>query len=95
MNNKFYVKRIIKSLYFEAFILIVVFVNTVGILISTYTEDIEIIDAMDLIDGICLYFYISECILKFIGLGIVKYFEDSWNIFDLSMVIISLSSSVL
>jgi hypothetical protein len=95
MNTTFYVKRIVKSLYFEAFILVIVLINTIGILISTYTTNENTINAMDQIDTFCLYIYISECILKFIGLGIVKYFEDSWNIFDLSMVILSLSSSVL
>lgn len=33
--------------------------------------------------------------IKIIGLGIEKYFNDNWNKFDFSMIIISLASSVL
>ncbi len=42
-----------------------------------------------------VYFYIVECAIKIIGLGIEKYFVDGWNSFDFFMVILSLSSNIL
>lgn len=39
-------------------------------------------------------FYIVECIIKGIGLGLEKYVEDDWNKFDLSLVTLSLISNL-
>ena len=41
-------------------------------------------------DEICFYLYVLEFILKIIGLGIIKYFGDSWNQFDFGMIIVSI-----
>ena len=43
----------------------------------------------DLVDYICLSFYTAEASLKLIGYGINKYFSDSWNLFDFSILILS------
>lgn len=53
------------------------------------------INTLDLIDNICLYFYILEALIKGIGLGIEKYWEDPWNKFDFIMIIISILSDIL
>lgn len=34
---------------------------------------------LDQIDEVIIYIYIAEAIIKIIGLGIEKYFEDDWN----------------
>lgn len=52
-------------------------------------------DDFDYADNILSYFYIAECIIKIIGLGFSKYFDDGWNIFDFTMVILSLFGSIL
>ena len=47
---------------------------------------------LELVDNIILGFYVKECIIKIVGLGIEKYFEDSWNNFDFMMALISIIS---
>ena len=46
-------------------------------------------------DDYFLYAYIIEGIIKIIGLGLEKYFEDDWNMFDFAMIIMSLFSNFL
>ena len=58
-------------------------------------EDSPTIPTYDLIDQIILYFYIFECVVKAIGIGIEKYWEDDWNKFDFAMVMISIASDLL
>ena len=67
---------------------IILLFNTIVILCSYFTSDYT--DTYDLIDSICLYFYISEFLIKIIGLGIIKYFNDNWNIFDFIILVIGL-----
>lgn len=44
-----------------------------------FIEDGNQMNILEIIDDICLYFYIIECIIKIIGLGLRKYFNDEWN----------------
>ena len=71
---------------------LILIINCSVIIAMSVINDDTIINRLNRIDDICLYFYIAECVLKIIGLGIEKYFNDSWNVFDLAMVIISLVS---
>lgn len=95
MNRYLKIKLIIRSFYFELFMFVVLIVNSATVVASQITDDTEQNDIYDRIDDVCLYIYIAECVLKIVGFGIIKYFDDNWNIFDFVLVILSLFSSVL
>ena len=58
------------------------------------TDD-DTLAMFDKMDDSCLYFYILEFVIKIIGFGIEKYWEDDWNRFDFGMIILSVASSLL
>ena len=74
---------------------IILILNTIILILSYVDDDPEKMEVYDEIDDFCLYFYIAEFCLKIIGLGIIKYFDDNWNIFDFAMIIFSLFASFL
>ena len=49
------------------------------ILILAIDEEIQLGMILDQIDEVIIYIYIAEAIIKVVGLGIEKYFEDDWN----------------
>lgn len=55
----------------------------------------DIIAIFDSLDDYFLYMYIIEFMIKIIGLGIEKYWEDDWNKFDFGMIVLSVASSLL
>jgi hypothetical protein len=55
------------------------FIKIVVVIIIMFSNDEDLNIVLGEIDDICLYFYIVECIIKIIGLGVEKYFEDDWN----------------
>lgn len=89
---------------FELFMFVILIINCVIIICSAgiyiffiqkvMTDD-DTIAIFDIMDDYCLYFYILEFVIKIIGLGIEKYWEDDWNRFDFGMIVLSVASSLL
>lgn len=75
--------------------LIIILINCVGIFLEMILYDQDILKFLNLLDDIILVFYILECGIKIIGIGIEKYFLDGWNRFDFFMVLLSLFSGFL
>lgn len=53
------------------------------------------IDLTDELDDYFFYLYTGEFLIKLIGLGVEKFFNDSWNVFDFFMVFMSALSIAL
>ena len=62
------------------------------IIIGQSSSNQDLVSKADLVDDVCLLFYILEALIKIIGLGVDKYFEDGWNKFDFFMIMISLTT---
>ncbi|KAL4429432.1 hypothetical protein ABPG74_021019 [Tetrahymena malaccensis] len=95
MNQKFYCKKIARSALFEGLMLFVLVINCVILFISMTTDNQAKQSLMDQIDDYFFYAYLLECLIKMIGIGIEKYFDDSWNCFDFFMVLMSFFNIVL
>lgn len=79
-------RRLVSSKLFEWFIIVVIVVNSVLIGVETYFTT----PSMHLIQQIALGIFTFEIIAKWIAKDSVKsFFSDSWNVFDLSIVIVS------
>jgi len=89
---------------FELFMFIILIINSVIVICSAGIKyfpskkvitDEDTLAIFDNIDDYCLYFYILEFAIKIIGLGIEKYWENSWNKFDAGMIVLSIASNLL
>lgn len=55
----------------------ILILNVIVIIWSSLINDESTLAILDTIDSITLYFYIAECIIKIVGLGFEKYFNDN------------------
>ena len=83
------VRALVESRAFQTFIVIVIVTNAIGIGIQTGHLSEQVDTALKIFDWICLGIYIAEAALKLFAYG-SSYFKDGWNIFDFSIIVISL-----
>jgi len=89
---KHFVQSIISSIFFEWFINSVILINCILIGIETYLITPVISDMQE----VCLAIFIIEIILRFIAQKSIKtFFSDDWDVFDLSLVVISLMPATI
>ena len=80
-------KKLIQSVRFEQFILLVILINCGLIGVETYFTNTII----QLIQLIALIIFIIEIIIRYTASENIRdYFKSGWNIFDLSIVLICL-----
>ncbi len=83
------VRELVESSRFEATIMTIVVVNSIIIGIQTAHLPQGIDFALTIIDNICLAIYIVEACLKIYAYH-GSYFKDGWNIFDFTIIVLSL-----
>ena len=84
-NNLF--KKIATSNIFESFIVCVILINCTLIGVETYFSN----SLISSIQSIALFIFTTEIIIRYFASKSSKeYFSDYWNIFDLTIVLISL-----
>lgn len=83
-----------RSIYFEIFVGILLFINMIILTLSILPLDEDILVILDTIDEYFVYVFLGECIIKIVGLGIKEYFSDNWNKFDFGLVLMSLMMNV-
>ncbi|GAB5578115.1 cation channel sperm-associated protein 1 isoform X1 [Prionailurus iriomotensis] len=91
-------RNLTESLPFEAFIFLVVSLNTIMLVAQTFAE-VEVRGVPSLwyfmaLDSVFLCIYVVEAVLKIIALGL-KYFSDSWNILDFFIMIMAMLDFML
>ncbi len=79
------IKNIVESTFFEKFIILIILINCFFIGVETYTTS-TLITTIQLL---CLIIFTLEVVFRFTASDSFKsYFCDSWNVFDLSIVLI-------
>ena len=78
------------STAFEIYIMVMILMNTLALCMDYYGSG----DTYSEVLGIANYFFIGtftlEAVLKLTGLGFKFYFVEAWNIFDFTIVVLSL-----
>jgi hypothetical protein len=88
-------QKLTSSFYFELFISFVIMLNS-AILGSEHYEQPEWVDTMQSKSNyVFALIYIIEMALKLLGLGCLGYCSDGFNVFDGTIVIISMLEFVL
>jgi uncharacterized membrane protein len=94
LNRKLLIKKIVGHWAFEVLMLVIVLANCFVLVGAMVSDDQETLDIFESIDNYLLYCYIIECVVKIIGLDFDGYFADAWNVFDFSLVLMSLFTDV-
>jgi len=82
---------IIQDAKFNKFMLFIILLNTLILSMDKYPDyDGSLEQFFSYINVVFVFFFTSECILKLIGLGVRPFFNDSFNCFDLLVVISSI-----
>ncbi|KAM9221898.1 cation channel sperm-associated protein 1 [Dugong dugon] len=86
---------LINSLTFEAFIFLIICLNTIMLVVQTFAE-VEVRGEWYFMamDSIFLCIYIVEAVLKITALGF-KYFSDAWNNLDFFIMVMALLDFLL
>ena len=85
-------KKIVQSKYFSGFILSVVLLNSLVLgLLTSPDITAKCGDVLIAIDRVCLFIFVLEAVMK-IWVWKFEYFKRGWNLFDFSIVVVSLLS---
>ncbi|MDE6642937.1 MAG: ion transporter [Muribaculaceae bacterium] len=85
MNIKYLSSNICRSELFEIGITIIIILNSILIGVQTSVHNVYI----DVIQHIILWIFTFEIIVRFISSNNIReFFNDGWNVFDLSLVVI-------
>jgi hypothetical protein len=85
--------KIIKSRFFDNFVLFVILFNSIMLALDDPTTSAKN-STLLIIDSFFLWAYTVECVLKIIGMGFLfnkgAYLRDGWNVMDFIIVVSSL-----
>lgn len=79
--------NLIRSTFFDWFIMICIIINTVFMAAKSFGEPHEFTRAVEILNYIFATVFTIEMVLKLLGLGFKQYFGDGWNIFDFLVTI--------
>ncbi|CAD8091578.1 unnamed protein product [Paramecium sonneborni] len=82
--------KLVEGHIFGVFMLVITISNCILIVLAFFIEDQEILDIFNIFDTVFLVLYSLECLIKIIALGIKPYFQEQWNIFDITLVILQI-----
>ena len=82
--------RVVMAEHFESVVLGVILFNTALMGLDGYHNTDEQQSALLLLNVLCTLFFCAEATLKLLALSPSGYFADGWNVFDLTVVAISL-----
>ena len=88
------IRNLVESRRFQIFIGVVIGINAITIGLETADLPMGTLQALFAFDLLCLGIYIVEAFLKLRAYGI-DYFKDGWNLFDFTIIVLSLVVIVL
>ncbi|ETE72660.1 Sodium channel protein type 5 subunit alpha, partial [Ophiophagus hannah] len=82
---------IVNKQAFELFIISLIFLNVVVMAVEYEGQDVAADQLLEKINCVFVALFTGECVMKLLALRLY-FFKDSWNIFDLVVVILSIIS---
>ena len=79
---------------FDIFIMVCIFLNMIAMCVETADQSAHIEMVLYYINNIFIAIFTLECLMKLIALN-WRYFKIPWNMFDVSIVILSLLGEYL
>lgn len=81
--------RLVTSRYFESAITVLIVLNTVSLAVETHPVTVPVA-TLESINFFFTIAFFAEMVLKLVGLGVVQYAKDKFNLFDFVIVWISI-----
>ena len=79
---------------FTFFITIIILANTAVLALEKYPEDPNQTKVKEILNELFTWIFVAEMVIKMIGLGFKQYVRDSYNIFDVIVVILSIVEEI-
>ena len=76
---------------FDIFIMIFIMLNMITMAIEYDDMSLDYQKGLDVVNSTFLTIFTLECVIKLFGLRLY-YFKEPWNVFDFSVVVVSLLS---
>ena len=97
---RIWAKSVIEHVYFEAFILFVIALNSVILMLEEPAlKDPYTLNCINRLNKGINILYIGECILKVLAMGFVleknSYLRDPFNVFDCIIIVVSVASMII
>jgi len=92
--------EMVTSNKFDVFIMVTIFFNLMVMGLDLHDPQNQgmyeaLMDFLDIMNYLFTSIYIIEMIFKMVGFGLKQYFQDSWNTFDFTLVMLSILDLVL
>ena len=87
--------KICTHFLFTVMITLLIIANTVILATDSYPQVKSVASVAEILNTIFTYCFVAEMVIKLIGLGSREYARDSFNLFDASIVILSIVEIVL
>ena len=81
--------RLVKHKHFDMYILLAILFNTALMALDGYGISAQQKRTLDALNNVCTTVFIFECSFKLAAFGCSGYFSEAWNIFDFSVVLVS------
>lgn len=94
-GGRWSLKVISRSWIFETIMMVLLIVNCTFLILGMLSDDPGMIEWADYSDNMFFWVYFVEFLIKVIGNGVEKYFNDSWNVLDFSMILLSMINFLL
>mmetsp|Transcript_64826 Transcript_64826/g.159576 ORF Transcript_64826/g.159576 Transcript_64826/m.159576 type:complete len:652 (+) Transcript_64826:132-2087(+) len=87
--------RLLQKRLFEMVITFVIVCNVITLMMKTHDQDDCTVTALFWCNVVFIVVFVSEAVIKLLGLGPRWYFLDPWNLFDFAVLVLSGSTLVL
>ena len=97
MNNKLYYfsYKVCTNPFFSFAFTLIIVINAALMTLDRFPEPPRLPQILEVLNQLCSWLFTAEMIIKLLGLGLVEYSRDRFNLFDAFIVIISIVDNII
>ena len=91
----YYSFKICTNPFFSFVFTLIIVINSALMTLDRFPEPQKLPKVLEVLNQLCSWLFTAEMIIKLLGLGLVEYARDRFNLFDAFIVILSIVDSVM
>ena len=91
----YYSYKICTNPFFSFVFTLIIVINSALMTLDRFPEPQKLPKILEVLNQLCSWLFTAEMIIKLLGLGLVEYARDRFNLFDAFIVILSIVDSVM
>ena len=91
----YYSYKICTNPFFSFVFTLIIVINAALMTLDRFPEPQKLPKILEVLNQLCSWLFTAEMIIKLLGLGLVEYARDRFNLFDAFIVILSIVDSVM